>query len=189
VTPQVDAAVTQQGAATRPRFFIFSRPMPDVIVIRRERPDHPQVVASPNSFDACLPCLVSLYAPEDKHVLGVQALLAPELNFLAAWRGDAVVGTAAAHRLPREADTMLRPSGEMKRKMLTHAQRGLSLVVRLLVALEQTLLDSGVRLALPETGRDRTAAARLHERCGYRRRRPFGGYPDNGLSPFFGKSL
>jgi len=163
--------------------------MPDDIVIRRERPDHPQVVAQPNSLDANLPCLASLYAPKDKHILGVQALLAPEANFLAAWRGDAVVGTAAARRMPCEADTMGRACGEMKRKMVTHAQRGLSLVGRLLVALEQSLLDSGVQLALPETGRDRTAAVRLHECCGYRRRGPFGGCPDNGLSPFFGKSL
>jgi hypothetical protein len=29
----------------------------------------------------------------------------------------------------------------------------------------------------------------LYERCGYAPRGPFGGYPDNGLSVFYGKAL
>ena len=45
------------------------------------------------------------------------------------------------------------------------------------------------RLALLETGRDQTEAVRLYERCGYARRAAFGGYPDNGLSAFYGKRL
>jgi putative acetyltransferase len=42
---------------------------------------------------------------------------------------------------------------------------------------------------LLETGEAQTQAVRLYERCGYRRRPAFGGYPDNGLSLFYGKAL
>ena len=34
-----------------------------------------------------------------------------------------------------------------------------------------------------------TEAMRLYEGCGYRARGAFGGYPDNGLSVFYGKAL
>jgi putative acetyltransferase len=160
--------------------------MPADIVIRLERPDHPQVVALLDALDSYL---ASLYAPEDNHILGVQALLAPEVSFFAAWRGDTVVGTGAVRQMPGEPDTGGQAYGEVKRMMVTPEQRGLGLAQRLLAALEQTLRDGGIRLALLETGRDQAAAVRLYERCGYRRRGPFGGYPDNGLSLFLEKPL
>ncbi len=40
-----------------------------------------------------------------------------------------------------------------------------------------------------ETGSDQTEALRLYQRAGYTLRGPFGAYPDNGLSVFFGKAL
>ena len=42
---------------------------------------------------------------------------------------------------------------------------------------------------LLETGGAQTQAVRLYERCGYTLRGAFGGYPDNGLSVFYGKKL
>ena len=44
-------------------------------------------------------------------------------------------------------------------------------------------------LALLETGPEQTQAVRLYERGGYILRKPFGGYPDNGLSVYFSKPL
>jgi putative acetyltransferase len=55
--------------------------------------------------------------------------------------------------------------------------------------LERAGLESGLALALLETGRDQAEAIRLYERCGYRRHGPFGGYRDNGLSLFYSKAL
>jgi putative acetyltransferase len=40
-----------------------------------------------------------------------------------------------------------------------------------------------------ETGREQFEAVRLYERCGYIERGAYGGYPDNGLSVFYGKAL
>jgi len=67
------------------------------------------------------------------------------------------------------------------------AQRGRRLGMALVEALEVSLLEEGRELALLETGRDQTEAVRLYERAGYARRGAFGGYPDNGLSVFYGK--
>ena len=60
---------------------------------------------------------------------------------------------------------------------------------QVVAALEATMHRQGVTLAWLETGGDQLEAIRLYERCGYKRRGPFGGYPDSGLSLFFEKRL
>lgn len=154
--------------------------------IRPTRPDHPQVVALLAALDAYL---ASLYAPEDNHILDVQALLAPEVHFLAAWQGETIVGCGAVRRMPAEPETGGQPYGEIKRMYVDPALRGQRLAERLLQALEAQLAGQGIRRALLETGSDQHAAVRLYERCGYVRRGPFGGYPDNGLSVFYEKQV
>lgn len=156
------------------------------ILIRPTRPDHPQVVALLAALDEYL---ASLYAPEDNHILDVQALLAPEVHFLAAWQGDRIVGCGAVRRMPAEAETGGVPYGEIKRMYVDPALRGQRLAERLLHALEDALAAEGIGQALLETGSDQHAAVRLYERCGYVRRGPFGGYPDNGLSVFYEKRV
>ena len=154
--------------------------------VRRERPDHPKVVALLGRLDDYL---ASLYPPEANHILDVQALLAPEVDFFAAWSDDEVVGTAAVRLMPGEAATGGQAYGEVKRMMVAPALRGTGLGARLLATLEDSLRAQGVRLALLETGSEQAEAVRLYERGGYTPRRPFGGYPDNGLSLFYAKGL
>lgn len=156
------------------------------IEIRPERPDHPQVVALLAALDHYL---ASLYEPEANHILDVQALLAPEVRFLAAWQDGRIVGCGATRRMPAEAETDDHPYGEIKRMYVVPEARGQRIAERVLAALEQGLIDDGITQALLETGGDQTEAIRLYERCGYRRRGPFGGYPDNGLSWFYAKDL
>lgn len=156
------------------------------IQIRATRADHPQVVALLDALDAYL---ASLYAPEDNHILDVQALLAPDVHFLAAWQGERIVGCGAVRRMPGEAETGGEPYGEIKRMYVDPALRGQRLAERLLQTLEDTLQAEGIAHALLETGSDQHAAVRLYERCGYRRRATFGGYPDNGLSVFYQKRV
>jgi putative acetyltransferase len=133
--------------------------------------------------------LAGLYAPEENHILDVQALLAPEVTFLAARRGAELVGCGATRRMAGEPATGGVPFGEIKRMFVSPAERGQRVAARLLAALEASLRAQGVGLALLETGRDQTAAVRLYERAGYRRRGTFAGYPDNGLSLFYEKPL
>jgi putative acetyltransferase len=154
--------------------------------IRRERPDHPQVIALLAELDRYLE---SLYPPEANHILDVQALLQPEVHLFAARQGDAIVACGAVRRLPGEPATMGQAYGEIKRMMTAPAARGQGIAEQLMEVLERDLLAQGIALALLETGRDQAAAMRLYRRCGYRPRAAFGGYPDNGLSVFMAKAL
>jgi putative acetyltransferase len=160
--------------------------MSDRVVIRRERPDQPEVMALLAELDAYL---MSLYPPEANHILDVQALLGADVAFYVARDGAQAVGTAAGRRVAGEPATGGLPYGEVKRMYVDPAQRGQRLGVRLLAAVEDGLRAAGCRLALLETGRHQHEAVALYERCGYTPRAAFGGYPDNGLSVFYGKSL
>lgn len=157
-----------------------------LIVIRPERPDHPVVRRLLRELDAYL---ATLYRPEDNHILDEHGLLAAEVSFLVAEHDGRIVGCGAARSMPAETDTGMRPYGEIKRMMVEPAMRGRRVAEQLLHTLESSLRDRGIALALLETGELQSAAVRLYERCGYRRRGAFGGYPDNGLSLFFEKAL
>ena len=154
--------------------------------IRPERADHPQVAPLLEALDAYL---ASLYAPEDNHILGIEALLQPDVDFLVAECGPEIVACGAARRMPAEAALAGQPCGEIKRMFVRPDLRGARVAEQLLAVLEKRLLADGLKLATLETGRDQHAAIRLYERCGYTRRGPFGGYPDNGLSVFYEKRL
>lgn len=156
------------------------------IVIRPERPDHPQVRRLLRELDTYL---AGLYEPQDNHILDEQALLAPEVSFLVAARDERIVGCGAVRRMAAEKLTGLRPYGEVKRMMVAPSLRGQRIGFRLLESLESLLCAAGIDQALLETGVAQVDAVRLYERCGYQRRVAFGGYPDNGLSVFFEKSL
>jgi putative acetyltransferase len=156
------------------------------IVIRPERPDQPQVRELLLQLDAYL---ATLYEPDANHILGEQALLAPEVSFLVAEQERRIVGCGAVRRMPAEAASGERPYGEVKRMMVDPRLRGQRIGARLLTALEGVLLADGIGQALLETGGAQVEAMRLYERSGYRRRGTFGGYPDNGLSVFYEKSL
>jgi len=156
------------------------------IEIRPERPDHPQVRELLRQLDAYL---ATLYEPEQNHILGEQALLTPEVSFLVAAQAERIVGCGAVCRRPAELHTGQRPYGEVKRMMVQPGLRGQRIGAQLLLALEGLLRADGIGQSLLETGATQVDAVRLYERSGYRRRAAFGGYPDNGLSVFYEKSL
>lgn len=160
-------------------------PLSDIL-IRPERPDHPEVTALLAELDAYL---ATLYEPEANHILDVQALLGADIDFLVADDGERLVGCGATRRMPGEPDTDGEAYGEIKRMFVHPAARGKRIAQRVLAVLESRLKSAGVTLALLETGRDQHEAVRLYERCGYGRRAEFGGYPDNGLSVFYEKRL
>jgi putative acetyltransferase len=133
--------------------------------------------------------LASLYDAEDNHILDVEALLSPEVTFLAAARGESVIGCGAFRRMPAEAESANAPYAEVKRMFVLPEARGQRIAERLLVDLERRALAQGLKHAFLETGRDQHEALRLYERTGYVRCAAFGGYPDNGLSVFMSKAL
>jgi putative acetyltransferase len=156
------------------------------LLIRPERPDQPDVLALLAALDAYL---ASLYAPEDNHILGVGQLLADGVVFRVARRGGQAVGCGAVRSMPAETATAGRAYGEIKRMFVDPVHRGLRIAEALLAGLEGDLRQRGIGQALLETGRDQAEALRLYQRCGYRPRAAFGGYPDNGLSVFLAKAL
>lgn len=156
------------------------------LLIRPERPDHPEVAAMLAALDRYLG---ELYAPQDNYIVDVEALLSDEVTFLVAEQARRLVGCGAVRVMDAERTTVDQPYGEIKRMMVLPALRGQRIGERLLSALERSLLARKVDRALLETGGLQTAAVRLYERCGYRRRGPFGDYPENGLSWFFEKRL
>ena len=154
------------------------------VTIRRERPDQPNVAALLGELDAYLD---AMYPPEANHILGVNALLAPDVTFVVARDADGIaVGTGACRPGPAASGE---PYGEIKRMFVAPAARGLRIGERVLATLEDALRNEGRPWALLETGRDQIEALRLYRRCGYAECPPFGGYPDNGLSVFLGKRL
>jgi len=160
--------------------------MNEPLTIRRERPDQPDVAALLSSLDAYL---ATLCPPQANHILDLQALLDPSVQFFVARQRDRAVGTAACRSMPGEAATGGVRYGEVKRMYVDPAVRGQGVGLQLLQQLEGALRDEGIALALLETGRDQAEAVRLYERAGYRPHPPFGGYPDNGLSVFYAKPL
>ncbi len=160
--------------------------MSESIVIRPERPDHPQVAALLAALDAYLG---ALYPPEANHILDAAALSDPAVDFIAAWSGAELLGCGATRSMPAEMASGGRAYGEIKRMMVRPAARGRRVGALLLAELEARLLRRRVGLALLETGRDQVEAVRLYERAGYRRWGAFAGYPDNGLSLFYAKDL
>jgi len=153
-----------------------------LVSIRSERADHPQVVALLDALDRYL---AGLYAPEANHIMSIAELLAPDVSLFAAWQGERIVGTGAVRRMR----TVGRPYGEVKRMYVDPSMRGQRIAERLLGAIEGALRDDGFEWALLETGSAQREAVRLYERCGFSRRAPFGGYPDNGQSLFMAKQL
>lgn len=158
--------------------------MPTEFVIRRERPDQPEVGTLLAALDAYL---AGLYPPEANHILGLEALQGDDVRFFVGREGARAVAIGAVRLVPS-----LPGDGayaEIKRMYVSPAARGRGYACAMIGRLEAAARDEGLDRALLETGRDQTEAVRLYERCGYVRCGAFGGYPDNGLSLFMGKRL
>ena len=160
--------------------------MSDRIVIRQEHPDQPEVLQLLDALDRYLG---SLYPPEANHILDLAALQAPEVSFFVAREDGQAVATGAVRCMAGEPATGAEPYGEIKRMYVEPARRGQRIAQRMLEVLEGDLRSRDYRLAMLETGPEQSEAVRLYERCGYRRRGPFGLYPDNGLSVYYAKTL
>lgn len=133
--------------------------------------------------------LGSLYAPQENHILDIATLKSPEITFLVALHEARLVGCGAVRRMPGEPSTNSVRYAEVKRMIVQPSMRGQRIGEQILASLESTVRAEGVQLSLLETGALQTGAVRLYERCGYRRRSAFGGYPDNGKSLFLEKRL
>jgi putative acetyltransferase len=148
------------------------------IVVRTEDPGSPEARSLIESLDA-LQC--SLYPPESLHLASIDELRGPDATFLAAAISGKVVGCGAILNRGQYA--------EVKRMFVLPACRGLGVGRRILAELEVKAIHLGLRWAMLETGVAQPEAISLYERAGYRRRGPYGGYTEDGLTVYMEKEL
>ncbi|MEO6609303.1 MAG: GNAT family N-acetyltransferase [Aestuariivirga sp.] len=123
----------------------------------------------------------SLYPAESNHMLDVETLCQPQMNFFGAF----VDGTAkGCGGFWTHQDYV-----EIKRVFIDPSARGLGLSKALMQVIENAARDLGFRIARLETGIHQPEALGLYEKLGYKYREPFGDYLLDPLSVFMEKAL
>jgi putative acetyltransferase len=123
----------------------------------------------------------SLYPAESNHMLDVETLLRPQMNFFGVSVDGAVKGCGGfwAHE-----DYV-----EIKRVWIDPSARGLGLSRKLMAVLEDEARVMGFKFARLETGISQPEALGLYRALGYADRAPFGDYKLDPLSVFMEKTL
>lgn len=104
--------------------------------------------------------------------------------FAAAFAGDSPIGCGMIR--PYQEDDEI---AEVKRVYVESAWRNRGVARKIMLALEAEARSLSFRKTLLETGVIQTAAIRLYESLGYRRRPCYGRYADDPLSVCFEKTL
>jgi putative acetyltransferase len=126
----------------------------------------------------------ALYPPESNCLDDVAALQKPNVCFLGIEEAGELVACGAAKSMHDGA-----PYGEIKRLFVLPPHRGKGHARRLMLALEQSLRERGLRVARLELGISQPEALALYESLGYRVRGPYGAYTTNPHSIFMEKAL
>ena len=123
----------------------------------------------------------SLYPAESNHMLDIETLLRPQMNFFGVIIDGVVKGCGGfwAH------DHYV----EIKRVYIDPSARGLGLSRNLMTVLEDEARVLGVKIARLETGVSQPEALGLYRALGYAERGPFGDYKLDPLSVFMEKML
>lgn len=158
-----------------------------MVEVRPTRPDDERIRPLLQALDAYLyqQYPVEEFGQEVNHILGVQALLDPSITFLAAWRGEDVLGCGAVRRCEDGQGRF----GEIKRMWVQPAARGQRIGERILEQLEAVMRQERIARLFLETGTRQPEALRLYERSGWRRCGPFGGYVAHPANIFMEKAL
>ena len=123
----------------------------------------------------------SLYPAESNHMLDVEELLRPQMNFFGVIVDGIVKGCGGFWTC---ADYV-----EMKRVFVHPLARGLGLSRKLMTVLEDDARAKGFKIARLETGLSQPEALGLYRSIGYADRGPFGDYKLDPLSVFMEKAL
>lgn len=144
-----------------------------------EDPGTPEVVALLEDGDAYG---ASLYPAESNHFLPLDALRAPNVQFVVA-RDDcnAAVGTGAL--------ALFDDWAELKRMWVAPTARGKGISKAILSDLEARARNLGMSALRLETGVKNHEALILYERAGFSRCEPFADYLPDPLSVFMHKDL
>ena len=128
--------------------------------------------------------MASLYPPESNHMEASEELKKPNVLFVGAHRGEALVGCGAVKIITDDGTY-----GEIKRVFVSPEHRGEGISIAIMNYLENHLLKTEVKFARLETGVKQIAALVLYRKLGYVERSPFGSYCEDPLSIFMEKEL
>jgi putative acetyltransferase len=153
------------------------------------RPETAQLaLESPDSADA-LALIAELetelsarYPPENRHGYSVERLLREGVAFFVARIDAKPAGCGGVQIFGNQY-------AELKRMYVRPRFRGLGLGKLMLERLAAHARQQRVGLLRLETGIHQTAAIRLYESNGFRRRPPFGRYTDDPLSLYYEKQI
>ena len=123
----------------------------------------------------------SLYPAESNHMLDIETLLRPQMNFFGVTVDGIVKGCGGFW----EHDDYV----EIKRVYIDPSARGLGLSRKLMTVLEDEARAMGFKFARLETGISQPEALGLYKAIGYTDRGPFGEYKLDPLSVFMGKAI
>jgi len=149
-----------------------------MIIVSRETPHRDDVVALIHQSDALM---TSLYPAESNHLVGLDALAAPDVHFFVARENGVALG-CGAFRLDGDC-------AEMKRVFVDPRARGKGIARLIMEHLEAEAAKHGVTLLQLETGIKQPEAIALYRKFGYVERGPFGAYKPDPLSLFMEKRL
>ncbi|PHV10372.1 GNAT family N-acetyltransferase [Chitinimonas sp. BJB300] len=123
----------------------------------------------------------SLYPAESNHLLSIEALAHPDVDFHLAWLGEQAVGCAA---IVAKADY-----AEIKRMYVDPACRGKGIAKALMAGIASAAQQRGITALKLETGIHQPEAIALYRRQGFAECTPFGDYQPDPLSLFMHKAL
>jgi putative acetyltransferase len=149
------------------------------VVVRIESPDQADVRKLLEQLDAHMS---SLYPAESNHLLGVEALLRPDIRFFVARQSGTARGCGA---LKLETDG----TAEVKRMYVDPASRGFGIGKSLMSAIEEIAQRESVRILRLETGIHQPEAIGLYVASGFREIPAFPPYRPDPLSRFFAKEF
>ena len=150
-----------------------------IMIVERETPDNPEIVAF---FAAADKRSASLYSEDSRHGLSLSALLSANVRFFVARQHGRALG-CGGYVLFKARDA------EMKRLFVDPVSRGQGVGNALVKAIEQSAVDEDVEALFLETGIKSAEALRLYQRLGFATCLPFADYRPDPLSIFMRKKL
>jgi putative acetyltransferase len=122
------------------------------------------------------------YPSESRHAFSVEKLLRENVAFFVTHYDGNAAGCGGLKLFGTEY-------GEIKRMYVRPARRGLGLGKAMINHLADYANGRRVKILRLETGIYETEAIGLYERCGFRRRAPFGEYKVDPFSMYFEKLI
>ena len=144
-------------------------------------PADPRTPAAAALLGASHALMARLFPAEANYAANSEALRGPDVYFVTARRGLAVLGCGAV--------ALRTGYGELKSIYVEEASRGQGIADAILRALEDHARAAGLPLLKLETGIGLDAAQKLYARHGFKLCGAFGDYPDHKSSIFMEKSL